>query len=124
MKDRLGCKVRSIELNLPQRCSAHLLSATDIKESVEIGSSAVKFAVDGETGIMVTVERMEKEEYEVSIGFADISKIANAVRGVPDEFINESGDGITEDGLKYLLPLVMGEVDIEYDCGLPKHLVI
>ena len=33
VRDRIGCKVRSIELNLMQRCAAHLASATDLEES-------------------------------------------------------------------------------------------
>ena len=30
----------------------------------------------------------------------------------------------TEAGIKYLAPLVIGEVDIEYEAGLPKHIVL
>lgn len=33
VKDEIGCKVRSIELNLLQRCAAHSMSRTDIEES-------------------------------------------------------------------------------------------
>ena len=124
LKDRLGCKVRSIELNLPQRCAAHILSATDINESVMIGMNAVKFAKEGQTGIMVTVTRNEGDEYSVTVDCADISKIANAVRSVPSEYINEEGNGITEAGLSYLAPLIMGEVNVEYENGMPKHIVL
>ncbi len=124
LKDKLGCKVRSIELNLPQRCAGHILSATDINESLLIGEHAVKFASEGQTGVMVIITRKNTEEYSVEIGSADISKIANAVRHVPNEYINDRGNGITEAGLKYLAPLIMGEVDIEYENGMPKHIVI
>ena len=47
VKAKFGCKVRSVEINLPQRCAAHLRSKTDIDESVMIGKSAVSFAVNG-----------------------------------------------------------------------------
>ncbi len=124
LKDRLGCKVRSIELNLPQRCAGHLLSKTDIDESVEIGKAAVKYATEGRTGIMITVTRCGGAEYAVEVGCADISGIANAVRHVPDEYINEKGDGITDSGIEYLLPLIPGEVALEYENGLPKHIVL
>ena len=37
VQNELGCKVRAIELNIPQRCSAHILSKTDVLESIRIG---------------------------------------------------------------------------------------
>ena len=124
VKEKVGCKVRSIELNLPQRAAAHIASLTDITESVSVGRAAVKYAGEGRTGIMVTIDRAESDEYSVSFGAANIAEIANAVRGVPDEYINETSDGITEAGIKYLAPLIIGEMDIEYECGMPKHVVL
>ena len=124
VKERLGCKVRSIELNLPQRCASHLASATDISESVGVGFSAVEAAISGKTGVMMTIDRAEGDEYSVTYGSADISGIANGVKGVPDEYINAMGNGITEAGIKYLAPLIMGEVTPEYENGLPKHIII
>ncbi len=124
VKEKVGCKVRSIELNLPQRCAAHIASKTDIDESVGVGSAAVKYAVEGKTGIMATIDRAEGEAYSATFGAANIAEIANAVRGVPDEYINETADGITEAGLNYLKPLIMGEVDVIYDNGMPEHIVL
>ena len=72
----------------------------------------------------MTINRKEGEEYSSYVDCAEISSIANAVRGVPDEYINENCDGITDAGIKYLAPLVIGEVDIEYEGGLPKHIVL
>ena len=124
VKEKIGCKVRSIELNLPQRAAAHIASLTDITESVGVGRSAVKAAIDGRTGVMMTIDRAEGEEYSVTFGASDISSIANAVRHVPDEYINERGNGITEAGIKYLAPLIIGELDVKYENGLPAHIVL
>ena len=124
VKEKIGCKVRSIELNLPQRAAGHLLSGCDIDESVKVGMGAVKVACEGRTGVMMTIEREEGDTYSSVVGCAEISSIANAVRGVPDEYITESADGITEAGLKYLAPLISGEVKIVFENGLPKHCVI
>jgi len=124
VKEKIGCKVRSIELNLPQRAAGHLLSRTDIEESVGVGKGAVRVALKGKTGVMMTIERIEGEEYSSSIGCAEISGIANAVRGVPDEYINDMGNGITEAGIKYLVPLIQGEIDVEYENGMPKHIIL
>ena len=124
VKEQLGCKVRSIELNLPQRCGAHVASKTDIDESVGVGRSAVDFAVKGKTGIMITINRADGEEYSAYYDCAVISGIANGVKGVPAEHINEEGNGITEACLNYLAPLIIGEVSPEYECGMPKHFII
>ena len=48
-KAELGCKVRSVELNIVQRCAGHIVSRTDIEESVLVGKSAVKAASEGVT---------------------------------------------------------------------------
>ncbi len=124
VKERIGCKVRSIELSLPQRCAAHIASKTDIDESLMVGAGAVSLATEGRTGVMATIERGNGAEYSSHVGSADIRTIANAVKTVPDEFINAQGNGITEAGIDYLLPLIMGECAVEYENGLPKHIVI
>lgn len=124
VKEKIGCKARSMELSLTQRCAAHILSKTDIDESVAVGRGAVKAATDGKTAVMMTINRNEGEEYSSYIGTADIATIANAVRGVPQEYINDQGNGITEEGINYLKPLIMGEVEVEYENGLPKHIVL
>ncbi len=125
IKDHFGCKVRSIELNLPQRCAAHLQSKTDIDESVSIGRYAALTAVnDGETGKMASFVRMEGNEYKITFSTADISKVANAVRQVPREFINERGNNVTKECLEYIAPFIMGECDIKYECGMPKQFEI
>ena len=124
VKDRLGCKVRSIELNLPQRCASHIASATDISESVGVGNAAVCAAVEGRTGVMMTINRAEGENYSVYYDSADISGIANGVKSVPPTFINDSGNGITDECIAYLAPLIIGEVYPEYENGMPKHIII
>ncbi len=124
VKEKLGCKVRSIELNLPQRCAAHIASKTDISESVGVGRAAVEAAIQGRSGVMMTINREEGYIYSVTYGCADISGIANGVRGVPDEYINFEGNGITDACLNYLAPLIVGEIECEYEAGMPKHIVL
>ena len=56
VREKIGCKVRSIELNVLQRCSSHLMSATDVREARKIGSYAIRFALQGHTGVMMVLE--------------------------------------------------------------------
>ncbi len=123
VKREIGCKVRAVELNLPQRCAAHLASATDIEESVRTGKTAVSAAISGTSGHMMTAVRTDAP-YRVEISSSPVSAIANMVKTVPDAYINENGNGITEAGLAYLAPLIVGERAPKFECGMPKHFVL
>jgi 6-phosphofructokinase 1 len=122
VRDRIGCKVRSVEVNILQRCAGHLLSKTDIEESLRVGRGAVEIALSGESGKMAAYERKtENGKYFCEIVPMDVNLIANAIKKVPAEFINKDGNGVTDECVKYLLPLIDGECDIEYKNGLPVH---
>lgn len=124
IKAELGCKVRSVELNIVQRCASHIASRVDIEESVRVGRAAIKAASDGVTRQMMTIERVSTEPYWVEISHRDVSEIANKVKHVPAEFINERGNHITDECAHYLLPLIRGELDVKYENGIPKHIII
>lgn len=124
IKAELGCKVRSVELNIVQRCASHIASRVDIEESVRVGRAAVKAASEGVTRQMMTIERVSAEPYWVEISHRDVSEIANKVKHVPAEFINERGNHITDECARYLLPLIRGELDVKYENGIPKHIII
>ncbi len=123
VKARFGCKVRSIELSLPQRCAAHIQSKTDIDESVVVGKTAVSAAIDGASRVMMSIERISTSPYEAKISYSDINKIANQVRSVPQEFINAAGNDVTDECVEYILPLIAGETAPEYKNGIPVHFV-
>ena len=124
LRNRFGCKVRSVELNLPQRCAGHLLSATDIAESREIRLAAVRAAVSGVSGEVMVFVRGNDEEYSCEIEHRSVRGIANATRYVPDEFINLENNNVTDECCRYLLPLIKGELKLRFEMGLPKHFII
>ena len=124
VKERFGCKVRSVELNLPQRCAGHLLSATDIDESLTIGRDAVRAAVSGVSGEVMVFVRDSGEDYACHTEHRSVMGIANSTRYVPDEFITEDNNNVTDECCRYLLPLIAGEYPTEYACGLPVHIVL
>lgn len=123
IKEHFGCKVRSIELNLPQRCAAHLASATDIAESQNAGRTAVVKAAEGTSGCMIAFVRGENG-YDITFEPKDVTKIANAVRKVPREFITEDGSNVTDECLEYIRPMIFGEPETRFEGGLPVHFVI
>ena len=122
IKREIGCKVRSVELNLLQRCSSHILSATDIEESVRIGVSAVELAEDGKSGVMLIFVRKNSEKYEVEISSVPVSEVANKVKYVPESFINDEKNNVTRECIDYISPLIMGEKQVKYENGIPVHI--
>ncbi len=124
VREEIGCKVRSIELNVMQRCSSHLNSKTDIDEAEEIGAAGVRCALKGMTGKMMTFRRVCELPYTVVIDTADASKIANNEKFLPMEYINSSGNNINDSALSYFMPLIQGELNIIMENGIPKHFAI
>lgn len=119
--DRIGVKVRSVEVNILQRCAAHLLSKTDIDESFAQGKFGVKLAEDHVTGSMVCIKRESNTPYTISYTYANIAEIANEAKSVPREWINEAGNDVTQELIDYIYPLIQGECPIEYKDGLPVY---
>ena len=123
VKSHYGCKVRAIELSLPQRCAGHMMSETDRLESIEIGKKAVTFAENGADACLICSKRLSGA-YALEYKTENIAEIANKIRTLPDDYINESGNGITEKCRDYIMPLIIGETQTEYFCGLPKYYII
>lgn len=121
VKDKLGIKVRSVELNLPQRCASHIASLCDIEESFGVGKAAVSAAEQGVSREMMVILRDNDadEPYSSVFGHMDIDLIANRTKFVPKHFINERGNHVTDECLRYILPLIEGECYPEYKNGLP-----
>jgi len=123
VKERIGnVKCRGIELSLLQRCAAHCASETDVQESFLAGKTAVEAAVSGISGKMVAFRRGADENgaYLCETILLDLADVANREKKVPREWINESGDGILPPYIEYLLPLIQGVPQLQYENGLPR----
>ena len=121
VKEKTGAKVRGIELSLLQRCGAHLASQTDIDESFAAGKAAVEAAVAGETDKMVGFEcSRENGVYSCKTKLFNLSEVANFEKKVPLEWINEAGNGVTQEFIDYALPLIQGENHRVLENGLPR----
>lgn len=124
VKAEIGCKVRSIELSLPQRCAGHLLSAADINESVAIGRASVEAAADGATGKMGVFVRESTSPYRAHIEFISVREVSNKIKTVPGDGMTETGDNVTDELLRQIQPLIIGKVDVPEKDGLPVHFTI
>ncbi|MBR6773399.1 MAG: 6-phosphofructokinase [Clostridia bacterium] len=120
----LKCKVRSIELNVMQRCSSHLSSKRDITEAERIGESAVKAVLEGKSGVMMYFKRISSNPYNVRIESVDATEVANRVKYFPREWIAENGHDVTEKAIEYCLPLIQGEQNFRIKNGIPQHYIL
>ncbi len=118
------CKVRSIELNVLQRCAMHIASLTDINESFEIGKGAVIEANNDKTGVMMCFKRIGNSPYSIEIESKDVISIANEEQKIPLEWINSEHNDITKALYDYLYPLIQGEVNVTYKNGIPQYIDI
>ena len=120
--NELGCKTRSVELSTLQRAAAHLTSRVDVDEAFAVGGATVKAADEGDSGVMVVIERLSDDPYQSTTKVHDVHRIANSEKVVPREWINEEGNYVTKDLMDYMRPLVQGQYNPMTVNGLPRHL--
>ncbi|MCL2698468.1 MAG: 6-phosphofructokinase [Oscillospiraceae bacterium] len=123
IKEKVGCKVRSIEFSVLQRAAAHFSSGTDIAEAQRIGEEAVRAALDGQTGVMMTFERVSNSPYLVNYGTVAIEKCANLEKTIPTEWII-GGCDVSEEMVQYLRPLTEGRAPYFEKNGVPEYLFL
>ncbi len=120
VEEHVGIKARYNKLGTNQRSAMHFASLTDSNEAYLCGQAAVKAAMEGVNGKMVTLERAAGADYKCTTGLAELSDVANGEKKVPREYINADGNGVTEAMLDYVRPLVQCQVPITIgDDGLP-----
>jgi len=122
IEKEVNIKARTQKLGTNQRASMHFASLTDVEEAYMCGKEALRAAMNGINGKMITLVREESTRYICSTGLADLKDVANGEKKVPKEYINAQGNHITESCRKYIIPLIKGEapVTIGQD-GLPVY---
>lgn len=124
VKQEIGCKVRSIELNLMQRCSAHLASFQDLDEAFAIGQEGVAAALRGESGKMVAVQRLSNNPYAIRLNTVEVSDVANKEQLVPEKWWNLDDASVQAEICRYILPLMKGEVpQFKNEFGLNDYII-
>ena len=122
IRNQFGVKVRSVELNVSQRCSGMIVSGQDRKEAEEAGAFGVRSALDGVNGMMVAFKRACDEPYLMECFLADVNEICNKEKTFPAEWITKGGTDIGPEFLSYVLPLIKGEAERKMENGLPLYL--
>jgi 6-phosphofructokinase 1 len=121
VESQVGAKARVARLGVTQRAAAHLASKTDADEAFLAGQAAVKAAIAGETGKLVTLVRGDGDQYTCETGLSSLSDIVGNLKKLPREWINEDGVSLNFQFFRYATPLIQGEVAVPFDNGLPGY---
>jgi 6-phosphofructokinase 1 len=116
LEEAIGVRARHDKLGNLQRCFAATASQVDIDQAYAVGKTAVEWAVEGQTDIMITIERKNDDPYQWEPAATSLMTVAGESKAVPREWINEEGNDITEEFVTYCKPLLKGRA-CELDTG-------
>ena len=119
IEDELGFKTRWMMQGLTQRNAMHYASCTDRDEAWLAGAEAVRQALAGSTGFMVTFQRVSGSPYRIETGLAKLEDVANGEKKLPRQWMNQAGNMPTGEFIEYARPLIEGEVEVPTEGGLP-----
>jgi len=119
IKDSLGYKFHWAVSDYLQRSARHIASTVDLEQAYSVGKYAVKYAENGDSGVMPIIVRGKGKKYTWKISKAPLNKIANKEKKLPKKYITKDGFNITKACREYLLPLIQGEAYPQYKKGIP-----
>lgn len=119
LSDEFGYKQHTVVPGYFQRVPGHLLSATDFAQARAVGEAAVRYALEGRSGVLPVIKRLSQAPYRWELEPLAASEVGNRERVMPPEFIREDGLHVTQAAVEYLRPLIEGEVPCAYEGGIP-----
>jgi 6-phosphofructokinase len=119
VRTRLKIKrVRSDTFGYLQRSFIGCVSDVDQREAREVGERAAHYAIWYNLDGSISIQRTGF--YSVNYQLENLSDIAGKTRHMPDEFINESGNGVTDAFKYYLRPLLGSGFPTAHRLRAPK----
>ena len=105
---KLGYKARSEKPGLLGRASIAYQSSTDREEAIAAGREAVRAVLEGDTGKMIGFKRQPGDAYAVDLLRIPIEQVMLDEQHLPDRFINDAGNGVTDAFCDWCRPLIGG----------------
>jgi len=97
-------------------CAIDRAVPIDLQEAYECGKEAVQLALSGKSGYMVTIERVSDNPYNIVFGKTELSNVAIRAKAMPEDFINDRGNFVTDKFIGYMRPLIGSIPDyIQFD---------
>ncbi|MBC7235914.1 MAG: 6-phosphofructokinase [Chloroflexi bacterium] len=108
IRAKIGIRARMDKPGYLQRSFAELMSSVDREEAYAVGRAAVRAAVQGETGKMITLARRPGPTYVCETGLAPLEAVANKERVMPGEYLSVECNDVTQAFIEYARPLIGG----------------
>ncbi len=106
---------------LEQRMVSVLASNVDLEEAFLVARHAVEVALKDGTGWMSTIQRKPGDIYQAYYDKVSLPEVANFERQMPQEWITESRDDVTDDFIKYAQPLIGDDwVNVPLEGGIQR----
>ncbi|MGN0910400.1 MAG: diphosphate--fructose-6-phosphate 1-phosphotransferase [Thermoguttaceae bacterium] len=87
-------------------CGADRTTALDVQEAWNCGRRAVELALEGKSGVMVTMDRVSNDPYKIEYKTAPLDAVAVEAKPMPLEYVDADKLFVTDACVEYLRPLV------------------
>lgn len=116
---KLGIKARSEKPGLIGRTAISMRSEVDIQEAILVGREAVKAALNGKSGEMIGLFRVDNPDgtYQAETRAIPVEEVMLHEKKLPDCYINERGNDVTEEFAQWCRPLLGGEIPCMLELG-------
>jgi len=119
VKEKLGIgRVRSDTFGYLQRSFLGCVSDVDQHEAREVGEKAAQFAIWDNVDGSIVIKRTG--DYSVDYQLVPLERIAAKTKHMPDEFINQEANGVTQAFIQYVRPLVGDNLPVAHRLRAPK----
>ena len=119
LREKLGVKTRAVELNIVQRTSP-VISKTDAKEAFNLGYRALDLGIKS-TNLIPVLRRKEGNTYQTFYTEVEPDLIANKEMKIPTSWLTDKKT-LEENITTYALPLIQGEIEQNYQNGMPVYI--
>jgi 6-phosphofructokinase 1 len=102
----LGLRARSEKPGLLGRSCSMMASSVDRREAREVGRFGFSWAIKGNTGFMVSIQREDSTAYSVEYAAVPLKTVANLTRLLPPQYVSGDGNDIKEEYRAYVKPLI------------------
>jgi len=113
-------RVRADTFGYLQRSFAGMQSEVDAKEARKCGQKAVEYAMEAESGSVAIKRIASGKDYKIELFRTELCNVAEKAKPMPDEYINEEGNDVTEAFIEYAKPLAGKLPKTEYLGNNPR----
>ena len=87
-------------------CAIDRASKIDLEEAYSCGVKAIQLAEEGLSGVMVSLHRISSSPYQIELKTVSLNEVALHTKPMDDKYINDQGNFVTNEYIKYIQPLV------------------